>query len=96
MHIDLLSLDCRYGVWKNRWRILKSVPLNQPDRVRELLVALIYVHNFIENAKDLWLEADDEPDDIPDDAPEPVEPAAMNDADAGRARRQRMVRDLFS
>lgn len=83
----------RFGVWKNRWQILKLVPLPNPSRVRELIVALIYLHNYLENSKDGWLVLDDEEDDDDDEdaEPEPVPADAEADAEAGRARRQQMM-----
>lgn len=68
------------------------MPLQDPARIRELIVALMYLHNFCENQKDGWVP-DDEDDDDDDDEDEAPEPRADADAEAaaGRARRQEIV-----
>ena len=84
---------CRLGLLKSRWRILKLVPIQQPDRISELIVALLYLHNFCENQKDDWQpEADEDAEAEEENDLEPAPEAANDDeAIAGRARRQQIV-----
>jgi hypothetical protein len=86
---------CRLGLLKSRWRILKLIPVQQPDRISELIVSLLYLHNFCENEKDGWEPAADDDEEAAEDADNGDE--AAEDAEngdeliAGRARRQQIV-----
>lgn len=79
---------------KSRFPILRWIPHHDTARIRELIVALMYVHNFLENQKDGW-RADPEEPDNEDNGPEQAAPANDGDAEAeaaaGTARRQQIV-----
>lgn len=46
-------VECAFGIWKNRWRILQG-PLRNPsnDAIAHLVVACMTLHNMLIDAKD--------------------------------------------
>lgn len=56
--------SCRFGVWKNRFPILRCCPLRHPKAVTELAIALAFVHNFLEEENDAWTARDEAEEDF--------------------------------
>ncbi|KAL5773670.1 hypothetical protein ACOSQ2_013594 [Xanthoceras sorbifolium] len=48
MHLSLRSvIECCFGVWKARWRILQNMPNYKFDKQVAIVTALMALHNFI-------------------------------------------------
>lgn len=78
--------SCRFGVWKNRFPILRCCPLRHPKAVTELAIALAFVHNFLEEENDAWTARDEAEEDF-------SVPIYDNHADVA-ALRERLARGL--